>query len=110
MGYWGFWLSRQSRVPSWLGHTLRWSCAILVAAPAVGVWLTVRGLETAFRAGTGVSAAEKQQRLAIGISEAMNATALVVLLLFLELLVLLTLTIRYHWWKRRADVGSSAPY
>lgn len=96
---WMRWLGHRPRVPSWLRGVLRWAFVVVIPAPAIGIFVTVHGLRKAFEAVDGADPSQKARILAEGISEAMNATAFVIVLLFVEVLALLALTWRYHWSK-----------
>ncbi len=111
VAYWTRWLAWQPRVPAWLGRILRWAYVVVIPTPAIGIMITIHGLRMAFAAVESDDPSQKARILAEGISEAMNATAFVIALLFVELVLLLVLTWRYHWSKAPSvEVPGSPPY
>ena len=109
---WAFALARRSRVPSRIGRAVRAVCATFVVAPAIGFFITARRLEATFHATeTATTAADRQQQLTTGIAHAMQASAIVVAILGIEIVVLLALTVRYVWWTPTAEKrGTPTPY
>src|SRR5580765_8372389 len=97
LAWWGFWLSTKPRVPMRVARVLRWSFLVLTPIPAIGIALTYFGLKNAFTALDHASAADRARVLAESISEAMNATAFAVIVLFAETTLLLFFTARYVW-------------
>ena len=90
MHFWGRYVA--SRRPTRFWKVAAWVPVLLLIVPAVGVALTAMGLTHAFEAVThDADPAHRAERLAQGISEAMNATAFALALTLASYLVLVVL-------------------
>jgi hypothetical protein len=108
LGLWAHWLGGRYGCPRWV-RLLPWPIGLTWLA---GTCATAYGFVLAFGAvsGESVSASDKAQMLAAGISESMNGTAFAAVGLALWALAMLALTYKFHWGARGPKTPGDPPY
>jgi hypothetical protein len=106
---WGTWLGGRYGAPTRAIRAAGWGLAGLWAAMTLGGAWTLAWVTTNVP-GSNVSPADRARHLADGIAQAMWLLAMGVVCLGFGAVVMLALTVRYHWLARSPEVEPTGPY